>query len=143
MATLVEQATEMMQGLVREQCYLLLMRRSDAPPADPEENARLRLAHHDYLVELERRGLIVGAGPCRDADGAFDDAFIGLWIVRAKTLSEAQKIAAEEPFTAAGQRTIDLVPWQRNEGDTTITLRLAERVLEMDHRRWKISPADD
>ena len=142
MAGLVDQATEMMQGLVREQCYLLLMRRSDAPPVEPEENARLRLAHHDYLIELERRGLIVGAGPCRDAEGTFSDTFIGLWIVRAKSLAEAEKIVAEEPFTAAGQRTIDVVPWQRNEGDTTITLRLAERVLEMDHRRWKISPID-
>lgn len=142
MSNNVERADEMMRGLVREQCYLLKMRRTDAPPPDPEENARIRLLHHDYLVELERDGIIVGAGPCRDADGVFSDAAIGLWIVRAKTRAEAEAIVAKEPYVVAGQRVIDLIPWQRNEGDTTITLRLAERTLEMDRRRWKISPAD-
>ena len=64
MATAKEQAQNLMQKLVREQCYLLMMRPTDPPPDNPPKGQdELRIEHHAYLVDLERRGVLVGAGP--------------------------------------------------------------------------------
>ena len=141
MATVREDAQNIMARLVREQCYLLMMRPKDPPPADPPvAQDELRVDHHDYLVDLERRGLLVAAGPCRDEEGWVRGT--GLIIVRAANRAEAAAIGAEEPYTKAGFRDMEITPWQRNEGNMTVSLRLADGVLEIDNRRWKIGPAD-
>lgn len=141
MATVREDARKIMARLVREQCYLLMMRPRDPPPVDaPETQDELRVDHHDYLVDLERRGVLVAAGPCRDGEDWVRGT--GLIIVRAANRAEAAAIGAEEPYTKAGFRDMEITPWQRNEGNMTINLRLADGVLEIDNRRWKIGPAD-
>lgn len=141
MATVREDAGKIMAKLVREQCYLLMMRPRDPPPADAAKaQEELRVEHHGYLVDLERRGLLVAAGPCRDGEGWVRGT--GLIIVRAANRAEAAAIGAEEPYTKAGFRAMEITPWQRNEGNMTINLRLADGVLEIDNRRWKIGPAD-
>ena len=141
MAAVREDAEKIMAKLVREQCYLLMMRPTDAAPADAAKaQADLRVDHHAYLVDLERRGLLVGAGPCRDGEDWVRST--GLIIVRAANRAEAAAIGAEEPYTKAGFRAMEITPWQRNEGNMTINLRLADGMLEIDNRRWKIGPAD-
>lgn len=129
-----------MHNLTHEQCYLIMMRPAENPPPAPKPQAEMRLDHHAWLVERERDGVLVGAGPCRDAEGWVRGT--GLLILRADTRAEAEALAREEPYTKALQRDIDIIPWQRNEGSTVINLRLADGYLEMDRRRWKLSPAD-
>lgn len=146
MATAREQAEGLMRKLVREQCYLLMMRPKDPPPDNPPPDNppgaqdALRVDHHAYLVDLERRGVLVGAGPCRDGEDWVRGN--GLIIVRANNRADAAAIGAEEPYTKAGFRHMDIIPWQRNEGNMTVNLRLADGVLEIDNRRWAIGPAD-
>ncbi len=141
MATVTEDAQKIMARLVREQCYLLMMRPNDPPPADaPVAQEEVRVEHHDYLVDLERRGLLVAAGPCRDEEGWVRGT--GLIIVRAANRAEAAAIGGEEPYTKAGFRDMEITPWQRNEGNMTVSLRLADGVLVIEYRRWKIGPAD-
>jgi uncharacterized protein YciI len=142
MTTATEEAQTIMNRLVREQNYLVMMRPADPQPENPPvAQDALRVDHHDYLVDLERRGILVAAGPCRDAEGWVRGT--GLLIFRADSRAEAAAIAAEEPYTKAGFRDVDIIPWQRNEGNMTINLRLADGVLEIDNRRWKIGPADE
>jgi len=136
-----EEAEKLMRGLQREQCYLIMMRPAENPPPPPKPQPEMRLDHHAWLVEMERRGVLVGAGPCRDAEGWVPGS--GLLILRADNKAEAEALAREEPYTKSGQREIDIIPWQRNEGSTTINLRLADGYLEMDRRRWKLAPPDD
>jgi len=135
------EAEKLMQNLQREQCYLIMMRPAEDPPPAPKPPPEMRLDHHAWLVEMERAGVLVGAGPCRDAEGWVQGT--GLLILRADDRAEAEALAHEEPYTKSGQREIDIIPWQRNEGSTVINLRLADGYLEMDRRRWKIGPADD
>ena len=141
MATAGEQAQRIMDNLVREQCYLLMMRPAKAPPKNPPvAHEDLRVDHHEYLVDLERHGVLVAAGPCRDGEGWVRGT--GLLIVRAASRAEAAAIGGEEPYTRAGFRDMEITPWQRNEGNMNLNLRLADGVLEIDNRRWKIAPAD-
>ena len=48
----------------------------------------------------------------------------------------------QEPYTKYGQRDIDVIPWQRNEGNMQMTINLADGVLSIDKRTWKLSAPD-
>ena len=64
-----QQATGLMAKLQREQCYLIMMRPAEDPKVAPIPKAEMRLEHHDYLVDMERRGILFAAGPLRDDEG--------------------------------------------------------------------------
>jgi uncharacterized protein YciI len=133
-----KKAEELMAGLQREQCYLIMMRPAENPPEPPKPQAEMRLEHHDFLCEMERRGVLFAAGPCRDDEGWTRGT--GLLIFRAASRAEATELAMQEPYTKHGQREIDVIPWQRNEGNMRMTLNLADGVLEIDNRRWSVGP---
>jgi hypothetical protein len=124
-------------ALSREQCYVLMMRPNPAAPPLAVSAAEIRIAHHDYLLELERRGILFGAGPFVDETGTRHGA--GMIIIRAASRAEAEAIGTAEPYTSAGQRLIDFLPWQRNEGTIRLELRFADGVLDVDGRSYHLT----
>ena len=48
--------------------------------------------------------------------------------------------AAAEPYTRLGLRTVELTPWQRNEGTLTLRLRFADGFLDVDNRTYSLQP---
>ena len=99
--------------------------------------------HKTYLRDLERRGLLFGAGRLiNEEEGEHAVIGHGLIVIRAKTRAEAEEIAFQEPFTKAGYRTMVLHPWQRNEGSVDISIRLMDSVLEIDSRTYDLVPRD-
>ncbi|MGE5540126.1 MAG: YciI family protein [Gemmatimonas sp.] len=133
-------AAAIQASLSREQCYVLMMRPNpDAPPM-PRPAEEMRIVHHEYLLDLERRGVLFGAGPFVDETGNRVGA--GMIIIRAANRSEAESIGLAEPYTAAGQRLMEFIPWQRNEGSVRINLRFADGVLEVDRRTYRLVKTD-
>jgi uncharacterized protein YciI len=124
------------RALLREQCYVCTMTPTDRPPPAGTTAAQIRSEHHDYLVALERRGVLFAAGPFVDENGERHGA--GMIIIRANTRAEAEKIAFEEPYTKAGMRTMVLTPWQRNEGVLNLRIRFADGVAEIDGRSYAL-----
>ena len=99
--------------------------------------------HKTFLRDLERKGLLFGAGRLFNEEENEDAAIgHGMIVIRAKTRAEAEAIAFEEPFTKAGYRTMALYPWQRNEGSVDISIRLMDSVLEIDSRTYDLVPRD-
>ena len=74
-----------------------------------------------YWLKLEVEGKLLGAGPL--AHG------VGLAIVLADDLAEAERIAADEPMNRLGYRTTDVQPWSLNEG---LAVSLARRATSPD-----------
>ena len=70
--------------------------------------------HHDYIHDLDAKGILVGAGAFRDEHGSRQGT--GLIIIRAATRAAAEAIAQREPYIAHGVRVLNLVPWQRSAG---------------------------
>lgn len=138
---LKSQVETIQKSLVREQCYVCWMRPNDKAPPMPMAPEKMRLVHHDYLLDLERRGILFAAGPFVDETGKRHGS--GMLIIRARDRAEAEAIAFAEPYTKAGQRVMELTPWQRNEGVVTMQLRFADGVLEVDNRRYRLSPTSD
>ncbi len=108
------------------------------PPALGKSPEKMRMDHHRYLVDLERRGILFAAGPFVNEKG--DRVGVGMIIVRARSTAEATKIAQREPYTKAGQRIMTVTPWQRNEGSLRLSLNLADGELTIDTRTYAISP---
>ena len=130
--------------LAREQVYLCIMTNVESPPADSPPRDTLMNAHKEYLADLERRGLLFGAGRLFNAEEEEHTALgHGMIVIRAKTRVEAEAIAFEEPFTKAGHRTMVLHPWQRNEGNVNVSIRFMDSVLEVDSRTYDIVPRSD
>ena len=132
------QVETIQKSLVREQCYVCWMRSNEKAPPMPMAPEEMRIVHHEYLLDLERRGILFAAGPFVDETGKRHGA--GMLIIRAKDRAEAEAIAFAEPYTKARQRVMELTPWQRNEGVMTMQLRFADNVLEVDSRRYRLSP---
>lgn len=127
--------------LAREQAYLCLMAENPDPPKGAPKKEALRQAHKNFLVDLERRGLLFGAGRLINEEGGeTTELGYGLFILRAATRGEAEAVAFEEPFTKAGLRRMTLHPWQRNEGNVSLSIRFLDSVLEIDYRTYDLVP---
>ena len=97
------------------------------PVAPREQIMEMMPKHLARQVELEKAGIMFGAGPLYD-DGS-DAPAAGMIIVRAASFEEANKIAAADPFHAAGLRTYTIRRWKLNEGSFTVTLNYSDQTM--------------
>ena len=98
----------------REQCWVINNEVIDPPPKLALSREQLTELHHQFIHDLEAKGILVGAGPFLDDTG--NRFGTGMIIFRAATRAEAETIANNEPYIAHGTRRLKLVPWQRIAG---------------------------
>ena len=75
--------------------------------------------HLKYQVELERQGVMWGAGPLFTPDDQSWEGD-GMVIVRASSIAHAKQIAAADPMHQRGVRNFEILPWLLNEGSMTV-----------------------
>ncbi len=81
--------------------YLILRR-----PVKPREEWTVSLDQH--LVWMKRQqesGTILFSGPTKDRK-------YGIYVIRANSKAEAEKIAASDPYTEAGLSAFELYEWE-------------------------------
>lgn len=113
----------------RPQYYVCWMTNVEPVPATSKTVAEIRQEHFAYLADLESRGILLAAGPFMDADGTRHGA--GMMILRAASIAEADRIAAEEPYRKYGLRRHEPMPWQWAEGCVTQTFRMKAQDFEV------------
>ena len=86
--------------------------------------------HLEFQCSLERRGIMFGAGPFW-ADNEEDWHGEGMVIIRAASLAEAKRIAAEDPMHKAGARSFSVRPWLMNEGTVTLKITYSDGKHEL------------
>lgn len=86
--------------------------------------------HLDFQCGLERRGIMFGAGPFW-ADNEEEWHGEGMVIIRAGSLAEAKRIAAEDPMHKAGARSYTVRPWLLNEGTLTVKITYSDGKREL------------
>jgi uncharacterized protein YciI len=95
--TLADQDLDDPQGVVYHLLFL-----NGLPGKTPTADV---LRHHAaHLADLDRHGKLVLAGP-------FLGRFAGLLVLRTASLSEARRIADEDPMIRGGFQSYDLVAW--------------------------------
>ncbi|MGX1099635.1 YciI family protein [Amorphus sp. MBR-141] len=80
--------------------------------------------HLDFMIDLEKRGLLFLSGPTIEADGAIGQ--VGLTVLNVQTLEKAREIWSEEPFFKAGQRDAEFRLWRLMEGALNLTISLSD-----------------
>lgn len=94
------------------------------PGERPDDLPRHIPAHIDYMVALEKQGVLVMSGPFLDTSGKPSPS--GLWILRASGREEASALAAGDPFHHSGARTFRIEEWQLHQGRIGISIDLSD-----------------
>ena len=81
--------------------YLVLRR-----PLKPREQWTVSLDQHlEWMKRQHESGRILFSGPTTDRK-------FGVYVIRAESRAEAEKIAGADPYTAAGFTAFDLYEWE-------------------------------
>lgn len=118
-------AAALMQKMLRKKLYVLI----STPRVAPDALKPLLASHLDYMIGLERRGLLFASGPFTDPDGA--PSGHGLTILRVKDAAEARAIAEAEPFFKNGLRSFELKEWTVMEGTLGVRVNLSDQSVEV------------
>ena len=78
--------------------------------------------HVAYVTSLEAQGKVFGSGPFPVKDEGID---LGLIIIRASSLEEAEGLMKTEPMTAKGLSTYEIHEWLLVIGQIPITLNVS------------------
>ncbi|WP_422019458.1 YciI family protein [Roseibium sp.] len=80
--------------------------------------------HLNFQVDLEQRGIMLGAGPFW-ADDEHTWNGEGMVIIRADSLEHACQIAETDPMHSSGARSFTVRPWLLNEGRITVEVNFS------------------
>ena len=113
------------QGMVRQMLGMELYVIITKPVVPPEKVATKIQDHLKRQVELEKSGIMFGAGPMFE-NGA-ESPYAGMIIVRANSFEEADEIAKGGPLHAAGFREYTISKWKMNEGGMNFTVNYSDQ----------------
>jgi uncharacterized protein YciI len=120
-----ERIAALTQKMLRQKYYVVI----STPVAKPEAFKPVLLDHLDYMIGLERRGVVFASGPL--ADRAGPPTGRGLTVLRAASLDEARAIAAADPFVVHGLRTFEAWEWTLMEGTLGLRINLSDQSIEV------------
>ena len=114
------------EAMLRKQLYVIFTK-----PVNGMEPIMANLKEHlDFQIDLEKRGIMFGAGPMwNDAEDAWEGE--GMVVVRAASLAEAKAIAASDPMHKAGARSFTVRPCLISEERVTVKLSYSDGKFEV------------
>ncbi|HXF86861.1 MAG TPA: YciI family protein [Xanthobacteraceae bacterium] len=120
-----ERIRQLTSGMLRKKLYVILSKGA----ATPEQIGALLPEHLEYMIGLEKTGVLFASGPLADGEGRTKGD--GLTIVRAASAADARKIAERDPFVVNGLRSFELREWTVMEGSLAIKVNLSDQSLEL------------
>jgi uncharacterized protein YciI len=120
-----ERIRELTKSMLRKKLYVVLSKGGAAPEQIAEHLPR----HLEYMIALEKKGVLFASGPLAEADGQIRGD--GLTIVRAASAQAARAIAEADPFVVHGLRSFELREWTVMEGSLGIKVNLSDQSLEL------------
>jgi uncharacterized protein len=121
-----ERAAELIRKMLRKKLYVLMSK----PAVPPEKLKPFLLAHLEYMIGLEKRGLVFASGPLADGEGPQTGQ--GLTVLRANSAAEARALAESDPFFVNGLRTFELKEWTVMEGSLSLRVNFSDQTVEVD-----------
>jgi uncharacterized protein YciI len=120
-----ERVAELMRKMLRKKFYVVLSK----PVVAPDKLQPFLSAHLEYMIGLEKRGLVFASGPLADGPGPPTGA--GLTVLRAKDMNEARALAEADPFFVNGLRTFELKEWTVMEGTLGVRVNFSDQSIEV------------
>ena len=120
-----ERIRELTKAMLRKKLYVVLSKGGAAA----EEIAKYLPRHLEYMIGLEKKGVLFASGPLAETDGKTRGD--GLTILRAPSAEAARKIAEADPFVVNGLRSFELREWTVMEGSLGIKVNFSDQSLEV------------
>jgi hypothetical protein len=111
--------------MLRKKMYVVLSRGGTTP----DQIVALLPQHLEYMIGLEKRGILFASGPLSSSAGA--PAGDGLTILRAASADEARDIASADPFIVNKLRTFEVREWTVMEGSLGLKINFSDQTLEI------------
>lgn len=118
-------AAALLQKMLRKKLYVVLSK----PLVAPEQLRPVLAAHLDYMIDLEKRGVIFASGPLANAEQPPQGE--GLTILRAASAAEARAVAESDPFFKNGLRTFELKEWTVMEGMLGLRINFSDQTIDV------------
>ena len=120
-----ERVADLTRKMLRKKFYVVLSK----PVVAPDKLQPFLSAHLEYMIGLEKRGLVFASGP--PADGPGPPTGAGLTVLRAKDMNEARALAEADPFFVNGLRTFELKEWTVMEGTLGVRVNFSDQSIEV------------
>lgn len=120
----VQQVLAQERNPLRMTLYVIETRGVPERASEAGEFMQSHLAHQD---DLERRGIMFGAGSLREEGVEGGPPTSGLIIIRADSFEQAREIADADPMHANGLRTYTIRRWSLNEGTFNIRVNFSDQ----------------
>jgi uncharacterized protein YciI len=120
-----QRVAELTQKMLRRKFYAVLSQ----PSPTPAKLKALLAEHLEYMIALEKSGVLFASGPLSTGGGPPDGA--GLTILRASSAEEARALAEADPFVRNGLRSFELKEWTIMEGTLGLRVNLSDQSVEV------------
>ena len=121
-----ERIRELTARMLRKKLYVVLSKGATTP----DKIVALLPQHLEYMIGLEKQGVLFGSGPLTAAPG--EPAGDGLTILRASSAEEARAIASTDPFIINKLRTFEVREWTLMEGSLGLTVNFSDQSLAIE-----------
>jgi hypothetical protein len=111
--------------MLRKKLYVVLSRGA----ATAEQIGAVLPQHLEYMIGLEKQGVLFASGPLTAAAGA--PAGDGLTILRAASADEARAIASTDPFVVGKLRSFEVREWTLMEGSFGVKVNFSDQSLDI------------
>ena len=121
MSDLQDRINELTSRMLQKLLYVVLT----MPIKPMSEIVPLLPDHLNYMIDLEKRGVLFASGPFLAGKDLLPGS--GMTILRAGSLEEAEAIASEDPLNKSGVRAFEIRTWQLNEGSFSVTVNYSDK----------------
>ena len=121
-----ERIAQLTQKMLRRKSFAVLSQ----PSPTPEKLKAFIPAHLEYMIGLEKRGVLFASGPLSDGTAGPPNG-AGLTILRVASAAEARALADADPLVANRLRTYELKEWTLMEGTLGLRINLSDQSVEV------------
>jgi uncharacterized protein len=116
---------QLTQRMLRKKLYVILSKGG----ATVDEIGAVLPQHLEYMIGLEKKGVLFASGPLTAAAGT--PAGDGLTILRAANADEARTMASADPFVVNKLRTFEVREWTLMEGSFGVKVNFSDQSLDI------------
>ena len=120
-----ERIRALTQRMLRKKLFVVLSKGA----ATAEQIGAVLPQHLEYMIGLEKQGLVFASGPLTDEGG--EPRGEGLTILRVASAADARRIAEADPFFVRGFRTFQVKEWTVMEGSVGLTVSFSDQSIEV------------
>lgn len=124
-ASAEERIGQLTKGMLRKRLYVILSQGG----ATPEQIGAALPDHLEYMIGLEKQGVLFASGPLTAAPGK--PVGDGLTVLRAESEDDARRIASADPFVVKKLRTFEVREWTVMEGSLGVRVNFSDQSLEI------------